>query len=131
MPRRSDTVTDTELELLKLLWDKGEASAKEVAQLRYGQAEESEIGTVHSLLLRLEKKGLVRRDRSSQPHLFSAAISQIELAGRQLEQMADKLADGSMAPFITHLVHSNRLTPQELQEIRELLAASPKQKRRS
>lgn len=115
------SITDTELAVLKFLWDHGSATAKEIAAERYPQCTASDMGTVHSMLQRLESKEFIHRDRSAHAHSFSAAISQSEMAGLQLEEMANKLADGSVAPFLTHLVEGDRLSTEDLDELRKLL----------
>jgi predicted transcriptional regulator len=114
-------ITDAELSVLKTLWDTGPTTARAIADSIYPQSGESEIGAVHSLLKRLEGKRLVRRDRSSHVHLFSAAVSREAVAGQELEAMAAKLSDGSLAPLITHLVENRRLTKSEIEELRALL----------
>ena len=70
---------------------------------------------------RLEAKNCVKRDRSRYVHRFSAKVTQTAVAGRHLEMLAKKVADGSLAPFITHLVHAKKLSAEERQEIRRLL----------
>ena len=88
----------------------------------YESTANSNIGTVQNLLKRLESKGFVRRDRSRHTHQFTATVSRTEFAGRQLEQMADKLTNGSLAPFIMHLVKGKRLSEKEKDQIRKLLS---------
>ncbi|MHC4402846.1 MAG: BlaI/MecI/CopY family transcriptional regulator, partial [Planctomycetota bacterium] len=119
--KQTQVVTDTEMAVLKLLWDRGPSTARAVTQVLYPKCRESDLGTVHSMLQRLEAKKLVARDRSSHAHVFTAAASRTEVAGKQLEAMADKLADGSMAPFLIHLVEAGRLTEEEVESIRNLL----------
>jgi BlaI family transcriptional regulator, penicillinase repressor len=114
-------VTETELAILKLLWAGGEQTARQIAESLYSQGSAAEIGAVHSLLSRLEKKRLVRRSRRTHPHRFVARASIEEVAGGELEAIADKLSEGSMAPFLMHLISNGKLTPQEADEIRELL----------
>jgi predicted transcriptional regulator len=114
-------VTETELALLKVLWSEGEQTVRQIAEALYAKGSAAEIGTVHSLLARLEKKKLVRRSRRTHPHRFSARISMEEIAGSELEAIAEKLSQGSMAPFLMHLVSNARLTRSEADEIRQLL----------
>ena len=114
-------VTETELALLKVLWSEGEQTVRQIAEVLYSKGSAAEIGTVHSLLARLEKKKLVRRSRRTHPHRFSAKISMQEIAGGELEAIAEKLSAGSMAPFLLHLVSNSRLTRSEAEEIRQLL----------
>lgn len=121
MSTNSQHVTDAELSVLKALWDSGPATARALAEAIYPRCSESEIGAVHSLLKRLERKRLVQRDRREHVHRFSAAVSREAVAGRELEAMARKLSEGSLAPLLTHLVENKRLTPAELDELRQLL----------
>ena len=130
-PRR---LPDAELAVLKILWESGPATARGIAEAMYPRCGESEIGAAHSLLRRLEQKRLVRRDRTGHVHQFSAAVSRAELAGRELEAAAEKLSDGSLAPLIVHLVENRRLTPGEIDELRELLdrhSQTPNQNRKT
>ncbi|HVC98806.1 MAG TPA: BlaI/MecI/CopY family transcriptional regulator [Pirellulales bacterium] len=123
-------VADAELRVLKILWDKPQLSAREVTTALYPRTTTSEIGTVQSLLQRLETKGLVHRDRSQHVHRFTASITRIEFAGHQLQAMVDRLTDGSVVPLLAHLVHSRGLSDQEKAELRELLDEGTPPKRR-
>jgi predicted transcriptional regulator len=118
-------VSETELRLLKALWDGGELTVRQIAEELYGAGNSEigtgEIGSVHSLLARLEKKKLVRRSRRTHPHRFSAKVSIAEVAGGELEAMAEKLTEGSIAPFLMHLISNGKLTTSEADEIREML----------
>lgn len=121
MTRKPQSVTDAELAVLKVLWDGGPLSAKAITAAIYPDGAESEFASVHSFLQRLERKGLVSRDRSSFVHIFSAAVTQSEIAGQELATLADRLGDGSVAPFIMHLVEQKRLSKKEAAEIRKML----------
>ncbi len=119
VPRES--IADAELEVLKVLWAGEPLTAREVTKAIYGEPNTSNIGTVQKLIQRLEKKGCVKRDRREYVHRFSAKVSQTAVAGKQLEVLANKVADGSLAPFITHLVQAKRLSKKEKEDIRRLL----------
>ena len=122
MKRKPQTITDAELAVLKTLWEQGPLTARVITETLYPQCTESDVGTVHSFLQRLERKKFVKRDRGCYPHLFTARVSRTDVAGQQLEAMADKLSDGSLAPFLMHMVQSKRLSDCDLTEIRRLLA---------
>ena len=121
MNRKPQTVTDAELAVLKILWQRGPLSAKAITAAIYPDGAESEFASVHSFLQRLERKGLVARDRSAFVHSFSAAVSQAEIAGQELETLAARLGEQSIAPLIMQLVEQKRLSDQEAAEIRKLL----------
>lgn len=130
--KKPQQITDTEMAVLKLLWDRGPLPVKLITEALYPKCTTSDVGTVHSMIQRLEAKKLVKRDRSGHPQIICATVDRSEVAGRQLEEMADKLADGSMVPFLTHLVQSQRLNQDELEELRSLLEhnSSKKKKKR-
>ena len=132
MKRTPQKITDTELAVLKVLWDHGPISARGITERLYPDCTDSDLGTVHSMLKRLEAKDMIARDRGGHVHLFSAKVERSLIAGQQLEEMADKLADGSLAPFLSHLVQANRLDNEEIQAIRRMLddlAANKKRKK--
>lgn len=121
MKRKPQTVTDAELAVLKILWQRGPLPAKAITAAIYPDGAESEFASVHSFLQRLERKGLVDRDRSSFVHSFSAAVSQADIAGQELETLAARLGEKSIAPLIMQLVEQKRLSQEQAAEIRKLL----------
>jgi len=120
--RRPQTVTDAELAVLKVLWQRGPLTAKAITSAIYPEGAESEFASVHSFLQRLEQKGFVVRDRSSFVHSFSAAVSQADVAEKELESLAARLGEKSIAPLIMQLVEQKRLSDKEIAEIRKLLS---------
>jgi BlaI family penicillinase repressor len=115
------SVTDAELAVLKVLWGRGPLTAKAITEVVYPDGAESEFAAVHSFLQRLERKGLVVRDRSSFVHLFSAGASQADVLGQELETLVARLGDDSIAPVIMKLIDQKRLSTEEAAEIRRLL----------
>jgi BlaI family penicillinase repressor len=119
-------VTDAELAVLKVLWDRGPLSAKAIAEVVYPNGAQSEFAAVHSFLQRLERKGLVARDRRSFVHLFSATASQADILGQELKTLVERLGTGSVAPLIMQLIDGKRLSRKEAAEIRKLLEKYPR-----
>ena len=114
-------VTDAELNILKALWDCAPRTARDISDCVYGESDASSIGTVQKLIARLEDKKMLARDNSRQPHLFRPLLDREQVAGLQLDECARKLSEGSLSPFIMHLVQSRKLTRAEKKEIRRLL----------
>lgn len=122
MAKKPIAVTDAELAVLKLLWARGPLTAKAITEAIYPRGSESEFAAVHSFLQRLERKGLVDRDRSAFVHVFTATASQADVLGRELEVLVDRLGSDSLAPLIMQLIDQRRLSNEEAAEIRKLLA---------
>lgn len=121
MARPPKDVTDAEVSILHFLWDRERATVREIAEELYAGRSASQQATVQKLLERLEAKGCVLRSRATWPHTFEPAIERSDLIGRQLQQTADKLCDGSLQPLLTHLVKAGGLSADDRHELRKLL----------
>ena len=97
------------------------STARAIASRLYGEESASAIGTVQKLIQRLEEKDLVLRDRREPVHRFSTRVTRDAVAGMQLQELAAKLSDGSLSPFIMHLVQAEQLSKKEKQALRRLL----------
>lgn len=114
-------VTDTELAMLEVLWRRGSATRRQVADALYPGGDPAHYATVQKLLQRLEAKGYVRHQRGEGVLVFTAAVSRDELLGRRLRDVADRLCGGSLVPVLMNLVRRKPVTPGELKELRELV----------
>ncbi len=112
---------DAELAVMQLLWESEQLTAREIREQLYPDETASNHGTVQKLLQRLEQKGYVSRDRSQFVHLFRAVVARSQYAGEQLESLANKLTDGSLVPFLMHLIDTKRISAKERREIQSLL----------
>jgi predicted transcriptional regulator len=121
MGRTPPNVTDAELAVLQLLWERGPSAVRLLAEALYPGGGPSEYATVHRLLERLEAKGYVARDRAGGVYQFRAALGRDEVLGLQMEALLDKMGGGSLQPLLTGLVRKRRLSAEELRELLELV----------
>jgi predicted transcriptional regulator len=110
-----------EREVLKVLWDHGPATVREINDiLKYGGRQWA-YTTVATLLMHLGVKEYAASDPSVAPHIFRATVSRDELLNRRLKDAAEELCDGRAAPLILALVQANRFSSEELARVRRLL----------
>jgi predicted transcriptional regulator len=123
-------VTDTELAILQVLWDRGDSTRRQITDAMYPGGGESHYATVQNLLGRLERKGFVRHERGRDDGVltFAATVDRDELIRRRLQGLADKLCGGAVAPLVMNLVRSQPLTAAEVDELSAFLK---EQRRRS
>lgn len=114
-------LANAELAVMQLLWEQGCLTARHIREQLYSGSAKAQHGTIQRLLLRLEEKGFVERDRSLPVHRFSALKSRETYASGQLEAIADKLTDGSLAPLITHLIEQKKISRAEVERLRAIL----------
>jgi predicted transcriptional regulator len=121
MGRTLPNITDAELSVLQLLWDKGLGTIRQLTDVLYPKGGPSEYATVHKLLERLEAKGYVRRERQASVVQFQALVGRDEVVGRQLEVLVEKMCGGSLQTLLSNLVRVKRLKTEELRELRALV----------
>ncbi|WP_165234086.1 BlaI/MecI/CopY family transcriptional regulator [Aquisphaera insulae] len=126
-------MSDAEREVLRVLWDGGPATVREVRERLEGRGRTWAYTTVATLLQRLHTKGYADSDATVVPHLYRAAVTREELLDRRLKDAAAELCDGRAAPLLLALVQGNTFSPDELTRLRRMLADAaeregPKQK---
>ena len=99
MPHKSNDVTDAELRVLEVLWQRGPATIREISEDIYPDGSGSKAAAVLKLLERLERKEFVGRDRSQPTQTFSALVQKDAFVGSQLRRIAERVeAFGPVTP---------------------------------
>lgn len=127
MPRKPDA-SDTEFEVLKVLWDHGPGTVRDLDAHLRGQGRRWAYTTIQTLLNRLEGKGYVSRTKDAVPHTFCAAVTRERLLGQRLTDLARDLCGGAAAPLVQALVQNHRLSPDDIRQLRQLLDEHDKPK---
>jgi BlaI family penicillinase repressor len=121
MPRNVADVTETELAILEVLWNRGPSAIRDIVAALYTEHSPSLHATVKSLLERLEKKAFVQCDKTGFAHSFSARVSRDDYVGRQLKLLADSHFDGALAPMLLTLVDRVNLSRKDREAIRKMI----------
>lgn len=121
MRRERKDVTDTELAVLRLLWDEGPSTIRRLTDRLYPRGSTAHYATVQKLLERLEAKRCARRRQQGRVNVYSAAVDREQLIAHRLRETADKLCGGSLTPLLTQLVSSKPLSREEIAALRELV----------
>ncbi len=121
MPRQTRTVTDTELAILNVLWDRGSSTVREIVEAVYGRHTHSLHASVKSLLERLADKKYVACEGRGPAHLFSATVDRETFVGQQLQLLADSNFGGSLAPLLLTLVDNVKLSRRDREAIRRII----------
>jgi predicted transcriptional regulator len=121
-------VTATELAMLQVLWDQGQATRRQITDALYPQGRASQYATVQKLLQRLESKGFARHTKDAQGVLsFTPIIGREEFLGLHLQNVAEQLCGGSLTPLLMNLVRVQPLSERELAELQALIDSQRRQ----
>lgn len=110
---------DTELEVMKALWDAGADVPRAVLDQALAPFQWAS-NTVNTYLSRLAEKGFVSVRREGRSNLYTPLVSQEDYLAGQSRRFLDQLCGGSLSTFANALCSSG-LTRQELDELRDLL----------
>ncbi len=110
--------TDGELALLRLLWDRGPSTVKDLHNAL-------DTGTAYTTVLRfcqvMFEKGLVTRNEAERQHVYTAALAEDEVQTGLLGDLMDKAFRGSAKALVVRALEGSRPDRQELEEIRAIL----------
>jgi BlaI family transcriptional regulator, penicillinase repressor len=114
-------ISETEQAVLKVLWDRGPGTVREILAALVEQGHSWAYTTVQTLLTRLMAKGYVAADRTGPAHVYRAAVSRGELLQQRLSDLADTFCEGTASPLMLALVEGSAFTPEEIARFRALL----------
>lgn len=119
-PPRDVALSDLQLDLMRVLWQRGEASTAEVAEALAGSRSLAHT-TVATLLTRLEKRGLLAMRRDGRQLVYRALVEEGEVRRSMVGGLLDSLFGGDPGALLAHLLREREIAPGDLERARELL----------
>ena len=130
MKSKSLILHTLELQLMKIVWEKGRATAREVKDAIDEDRPLAE-STIRTMLRSLEKKGFlthdVDKDNRHQPFVYRPVVQRDEVSRGMLTDLLDRLFDGSKELLLNYLFENEDVSLEELQRLRERLAEKRKE----
>lgn len=112
--------TESELEILQILWEEGPSSVRQVND-RLNERREVGYTTTLKLMQIMVDKGLAQRDTESRTHIYRAAVSEKDTQQRLLEKFVDTAFRGSAMKLVVQALGNHRASSEELEEIKALI----------
>jgi BlaI family transcriptional regulator, penicillinase repressor len=112
--------TDSELEILQVLWERGDATVREVHE-ELVQVKDCGYTTTLKLMQIMFEKGLVLRDDSNRTHIYQANVSREKTQKQLMDKMVDTLFSGSHSQLVMQALGAHTPSRKELEEIQQLL----------
>ena len=114
--------TDTELSILRVLWQHGPGSVREtLRRFNHDQGVEAGYTTILKMLQIMADKGLVERDDSQRPQVYSARLPQEQTQRQLVNDLLDKAFGGSAKDLVMQALASKEASEEELAQIERLL----------
>ena len=112
--------TESELEILQILWTKGLATVREVHE-DLAQLKDVGYTTTLKLMQIMHEKGLVKRDDSMRTHVYQAAVNKERTQKHLLNKMIDSLFGGSHTQLVIQALGEHKASEEEIEKIQALL----------
>lgn len=112
--------TESELEILQILWSRGLATVREVHE-DLGSTKDVGYTTTLKLMQIMHEKGLVKRDDSMRTHVYQAAVNKERTQKHLLGKMIDSLFGGSPTQLVIQALGEHKTSQEELEKIQVLL----------
>jgi BlaI family transcriptional regulator, penicillinase repressor len=114
--------TESELEILQILWQKGLATVREVHEV-LSMTKDAGYTTTLKLMQIMHEKGIVKRDDSMRTHVYQAAVNKEKTQKHLLSKMIDNLFGGSPTQLVIQALgdEKHKTSAEELEKIQALL----------
>ena len=120
MKPKKTVPTDQELEILKVVWLRGQATVREVFRDLSAQRKIA-YTTVLTMMGILEQKGHLKKTAGERAYIYSPTKPQQQVVRSMVKEFVHRVFNGSSRPLLVHLVEDPAIHPDELAEIEKLL----------
>lgn len=109
--------TESELEILNILWSKGACTVRDVHEV-LEQNKDAGYTTTLKLMQIMHDKNLLTRDASARSHVYSANVSQEKTQGQLVKKLIDNVFNGSAAQLVMQALGNHKTDKKELEAIK-------------
>lgn len=121
-PRRFQRLGVLQLRILKILWERAEATVAEV-HAALGKRRAFAYTTVATMLRKMEDRGLVGHRTEGRTFVYRAAVAESAVSRNMAEDLLDRLFEGSLSDMVSHLLTHRDVSREELSRLERLIAA--------
>ena len=119
MRPRSTTLTDQELEIMKIVWERESATVRDVYETLLERRKVA-YTTVMTMMKILEQKKYLKRTQADRAYVYRPAQPKRLVVGAMVRDFINRVFNGATEPLLVHLVEEHDLSPEELEEIARL-----------
>lgn len=113
-------VTPAESRIMEALWARSPLASEEITAAVAGPEGWGEA-TVRTLIQRLMKRKAIRSERIDGRVRYLPVLSRTDYVQGESQALLDRLFDGSLTPLVAHFAHHRKLSPEEVERLRQLI----------
>ena len=120
MAKTAPVLTEQELEIMKVVWDRENATVRDVYETLRAKRQIA-YTTVMTMMRILERKGHLKVSRADRAYVYRPARARHRVLGEMVREFVDRVFGGAAEPLVQHLVRDRHLTEDDLKEIAAVL----------
>src|SRR5437763_3507054 len=119
MRPRSATLTEQELEIMKIVWERDSTTVRDVYEVLLERRKVA-YTTVMSMMKILEQKKYLKKTQVDRAYVYRPAQPKGKVIGAMVREFVNRVFNGSAEPLLVHLVEEHNLSAEDLDEIAQL-----------
>jgi BlaI family penicillinase repressor len=119
MRRPSSTLTEQELEIMKIVWERESVTVRDVYEALLIKRKIA-YTTIMTMMNILERKKYLKKTQVDRAYVYKAAQAQRKVLGAMVREFVNRVFNGSAEPLLVHLVEEHNLSTEDLKEIADL-----------
>jgi predicted transcriptional regulator len=123
-PKRSNTLTEAELRLMKVLWERGESAVSDLVN-ELADTVPLAYTSVLTTIRILEKKGYVRHRQDGRAFLYSPCVAEDDAGRTEVRQLLQRFFSNSRERLLLSLLGDEEITADELKRLKDAIASAP------
>ncbi|MCB0305279.1 MAG: BlaI/MecI/CopY family transcriptional regulator [Calditrichaeota bacterium] len=120
--KKDRSLSELQMEIMRVLWDSGEATVAEVQTALQEQNRELAPTTVATMLSRLEKRSLITHRTENRQYVYRALVSERDVRRSMVRDLIGQLFQGDVKALVSHLVRESEIDATDLNELKKMIA---------
>lgn len=116
-------LTELQIAILRLLWERGEASVAEIWEALYPERKLAQT-TVATIVARLQRRGVLSRRARDRQFVYRTLITEADVQHSMVSELTERLFAGDVAALVSHLLSARDMSPGDLARVRQMIEST-------
>ncbi|MEO5818207.1 MAG: BlaI/MecI/CopY family transcriptional regulator [Gemmatimonadaceae bacterium] len=117
------SLTELQIAVLRLLWDRGEASVAEIWEALYAERKLAQT-TVATIVARLQRRGILTRRTRDRQFVYKTLLTEADVQHSMVSELTERLFAGDVTALVSHLLSARDMSPGDLARVREMIEST-------
>jgi BlaI family transcriptional regulator, penicillinase repressor len=116
-------LTELQIAVLRLLWERGEASVAEIWEALYPERKLAQT-TVATIVSRLQRRGILTRRTRDRQFVYKTLLTEADVQHSMVSELTERLFAGDVTALMSHLLSARDMSPGDLARVRQMIEST-------